>query len=127
MVYNDTANGETIDEEIVNKIILPNARSFCRLRGSSHSGREFIQGDTRAQFQKDFQEALAKTCDSQEIEVIQALITKIRPPEKIAEPVRARQIALQTEQQYGREIEQQVSEQELAVEQELVKQKQGDR
>lgn len=123
VVYNDTKNGEAIDEEIVNKIILPNARSFCRLRGSNHSGREFIQGDTRAQFQEDFQEAMAKTCDSQGVEVIQALITKIRPPEKIAEPVRARQIALQTEQQYGREIEQQVSEQELAVEQELVKQK----
>ena len=71
--------------EIVNKIILPNARSFCRLRGSNHSGREFIQGDTRAQFQEDFQEAMAKTCDSQGVEVIQALITKIRPPEKIAE------------------------------------------
>ena len=125
VVYNDSENGETIDGEIVNKIILPNARSFCRLRGSSHSGREFIQGDTRAQFQKDFQETLAKTCDSQGIEVIQALITKIRPPEKIAQPVRERQIAVQTEQQYGREIEQQVSEQELAVEQELVKQKQA--
>lgn len=123
VVYNDTKNGETIDEEIVNKIILPNARSFCRLRGSNHSGREFIQGDTRAQFQKDFQEAMAETCDSQGIEVIQALITKIRPPEKIAEPVRARQIAVQMEQQYGREIEQQVSEQELAVEQEMVKRK----
>lgn len=125
VIYNDSANGETIDEEIVNKIILPNARSFCRLRGSSHSGREFIQGDTRAKFQEDFQEALAETCDSQGVEVIQALITKIRPPEKIAEPVRAREIAVQTEQQYGREIEQQVSEQELAVEQELVKQKQA--
>ena len=125
VVYNDTANGEAIDEEIINKIILPNARSFCRLRGSSHSGREFIQGDTRAQFQKDFQEALAQTCDSQGVEVIQALITKIRPPEKIAQPVRERQIALQTEQQYGREIEQQVSEQELAVEKEMVSRKQA--
>ena len=125
VIYNDSENGESIDEEIVNKIILPNARSFCRLRGSSHSGREFIQGDTRAKFQEDFQEALAKTCDSQGVEVIQALITKIRPPEKIAEPVRAREIAVQMEQQYGREIEQQVSEQELAVEQEMVKRKQA--
>jgi regulator of protease activity HflC (stomatin/prohibitin superfamily) len=123
VVYNDASNGETIDEEIVSKIILPNARSFCRLRGSNHSGREFIRGDTRAQFQQDFQEAMAETCDSQGVEVIQALITKIRPPEKIAEPVRASQIAVQMEQQYGREIKQQISEQELAVEQEMVKRK----
>lgn len=124
VTYNDTENGEEINEEIINKIILPNARSFCRLRGSNNSGRDFIRGDTRTQFQKDFQEALAATCQSQGIEVIQALITKIRPPEKIATPVRERQIALQTAKQYKQQILQQTSEQELAVEKELVNRKQ---
>ena len=124
VIYNDTDNGELIHDEIVNKIILPNARSFCRLRGSSHSGRDFIQGDTRTQFQKDFQEELAKTCESQGIEVIQALITKIRPPVKIAEPVKERQIALQTAKQYTQQILQQQAEQELAVEKAMVQRKQ---
>jgi regulator of protease activity HflC (stomatin/prohibitin superfamily) len=124
VTYNDTANGDAIDEEIVSKIILPNARSFCRLRGSNHSGVDFISGETRVQFQKDFQKSLEETCEQQGIEVIQALITKIKPPEKIATPVRDRQIALQTKAQYAREILQQQSEQELAVEQELIKQKQ---
>ena len=123
VVYNDTDNGEEIDEEIINKIILPNARSFCRLRGSNHSGRDFIQGETRAQFQKDFQETLAKTCESQGVEVIQALITNIRPPVKIAEPVQKRQIAVQTAQQYIQQIRQQESEKDLAVEQEMVNRK----
>jgi hypothetical protein len=55
--------------------------------------------------------------------VIQALITTIKPPEKIADPVRRRQIALQQEAQYKKEIEQQAAEQELAVQRATVLQK----
>jgi regulator of protease activity HflC (stomatin/prohibitin superfamily) len=113
-----------IDEEIIEKVILPNARSYCRLRGSNQSGREFISGETRVEFQEDFQKALAETCREQGVEIVQALVTKIRPPEKIALPVRQRQIALQEEKQFQREILQQKSEEDLAIEQELVKRKQ---
>ena len=99
----------------INKIILPNARSFCRLRGSDHSGKQFISGDTRTQFQQDFQEELARTCESQGIQIIQALITRIHPPQKIAKPVQDRQIAAQKEKQFAKQILQQESEKELAV------------
>ena len=63
------------------------------------------------------------TCDEQGIEVIQALITNLQPPEQIAGPVRLRQIALQQEAQYKKEIEQQVAEQELAVQKATVEQR----
>ncbi len=122
---NDAGRDARVDEEIIAKVILPNARSFCRLRGSDHSGKEFISGDTRTKFQEDFQYEMEQTCESQGIEIIQALITRINPPQKIAEPVRARQIAVQEEQQYQRQIQQQLSEQTLAVEQEMVKRKQA--
>ncbi|MCA9152527.1 MAG: hypothetical protein KDA92_24660, partial [Planctomycetales bacterium] len=122
---NDDSGQASIEQEVINKIILPNARSFCRLRGSDHSGKEFISGDTRTKFQQDFQDEMARTCKSQGIEIIQALITRIYPPQKIAEPVRARQIAAQQEQQYGKQILQQESEKELAMEQELIKRKQA--
>ena len=36
--YNDSQNGDRIDEEIVAKVIMPNARSFCRLEGSKQVG-----------------------------------------------------------------------------------------
>ena len=127
VTYNDVANDVDrcqIEEEIINKIILPNARSFCRLRGSDHSGKEFISGDTRTQFQQDFQDELARTCESQGIQIIQALITRIYPPQKIASPVRARQIAAQEEEQYRKQILQQESEIQLAVEKQLIKRKQ---
>lgn len=128
VTYNDASNDANdnaiVEEEIIQKIILPNARSFCRLRGSDNSGRDFILGEKRLQFQEDFQSAMEHTCQTQGIEIIQALITRISPPQQIAGPVRQRQIAVQQAQQYVKQIEQQLSEQQLKIEQELVKQKQ---
>ncbi|QDT02690.1 SPFH domain / Band 7 family protein [Rubripirellula lacrimiformis] len=122
--FNDRGNDAVVEEEIIQKIILPNARSFCRLRGGDNSGRDFILGEKRLEFQEDFQQTLENTCESQGIEIIQALITRISPPQQIALPVRQRQIAVQESEQYIKQIEQQLSEQQLKVEQELVKQKQ---
>ena len=123
ILFNEEREGKTLAEEVIAKVVLPNARAYTRLRGSNHSGKEFITGDTRVTFQEDFQKTMKSTCDEQGIEVIQALITTIKPPEKIADPVRRRQIALQQEAQYKKEIEQQVAEQELAVQKATVLQK----
>lgn len=126
VLYNEeTTGGHRIDEEIVRKVILPNARSYCRLQGSGKLGREFISGETRAEFENSFEESMREACGPQGIEIIQALITSIEPPQKIAEPIRRREIAFQTEKQYQQQILQQSSEQKLAIEQELVKQKQA--
>ena len=86
ILYNEERAGKNLAEEVIAKVILPNARAYTRLRGSNHSGKEFITGDTRATFQEDFQKTMKSTCDEQGIEVIQALITTITPPEKIADP-----------------------------------------
>ncbi|SMP70219.1 Regulator of protease activity HflC, stomatin/prohibitin superfamily [Neorhodopirellula lusitana] len=129
VTYNDSGNDQgfetRVEEEIIAKIILPNARSFCRLRGSDNSGRDFILGDKRLAFQQDFQATLEETCKRQGIKIVQALITRISPPQQIASPVRDRQIATQQAQQYVKQIEQQTSEQQLRIEQELVKQKEA--
>jgi hypothetical protein len=122
VIYNELENdagGARIDEEVIKKVVLPNARSFCRLRGSDHSGREFISGDTRTKFQEDFQKELEKNCESQGIEIIQALITKISPPQQIAQPVRDRQIAVEKAKQFGRQLLQQESEKQLSIENEM--------
>jgi len=125
VVFNRSENGPQIDEEIVQTVIMPNARSFCRLQGSNSSGREFIQGETRSAFQKAFEEEMRQACEPLGIEIIQALITTIRPPEKIADPVRKREIAKQEELQYQQQTLQQASEQKLAVEKAMVAQKQA--
>lgn len=126
VLYNEDQNGDQVDEEIIAKIILPNARAYTRLKGSNHSGKEFITGNTRALFQEDFQKQMQVTCATEGIEVIQALITTIKPPEKIAVPVRQRQIAVQEESQYTKEIMQQTAEQELAVQRATVLQKKAE-
>jgi regulator of protease activity HflC (stomatin/prohibitin superfamily) len=121
---NDKGRDARVEDEIIKKIILPNARSFCRLRGSDNSGRDFILGEKRLEFQEAFQQTLEATCKMQGIDIVQALITRISPPQQIALPVRERQIAVQKADQYAKEIEQQASEQQLKIEQELVEQKQ---
>ena len=125
VLYNEETNGDRIDEEVVRKVILPAARSFCRLQGSNNSGRDFIEGTTRTHFQEEYQRSMRDKCDKLGIEVIQALITKINPPQQIAKPVREREIAKQQEEQYQQQILQQKSEEKLAIEKELVLQKQA--
>ncbi len=128
VTYNDITNDTDVarvEEEIINKIILPNARSFCRLRGSNSTGRDFIGGETRIAFQTAFQQAMREACDPLGVEIIQALITNIVPPQAIAGPVRDREVSRQKLKQYTEQILQQASEMKLAVQVELVEQKQA--
>lgn len=127
VTYNELENDQNqvhnIDEEIIRKVIMPNARSFCRLRGSNSLGREFIGGETRSAFQAEFQSAIRKTCEAQGIEIVQALITKINPPQAIAAPVRDREVAHQKLKQFQQQKLQQDQEAKLATETALVTQK----
>lgn len=122
-VGNDSDGASAIAEEIIEKVIMPNARAFCRLRGSNSSARDFIGGVTRTEFQKAFQTAITDTCKAQGIEIVQALITKIKPPEAIAEPLRNREVAAQEKKQYTQEILQQQQEAKLATENAMIEQK----
>ncbi|MAT15482.1 MAG: band 7 protein [Planctomyces sp.] len=129
VTYNDVTNdsldsGATrISEEIIAKIILPNARSFCRIEGSKSSAREFISGETRTNFQEAFEASIRKTCAEQGIEIVQALITRIKPPDAIAKPLRDREVARQQLQQYRQQKTQQLQEANLAREAAMVAQK----
>lgn len=127
VTYNELENDQdkvhALDKELIKKVIMPNTRSFCRLRGSNASGRDFISGETRSAFQAEFQEAIRKTCEAQGIEIIQALITRINPPQAIAGPVRDREVANQQLKQYQQEKLQQDQEAKLATEKAMVNQK----
>jgi regulator of protease activity HflC (stomatin/prohibitin superfamily) len=126
VLYDEAKSNEgtqkSIDQEIIRKVIMPNARSICRLKGSDSSGRDFIGGDTRSAFQEEFQAKLRETCSAQGIEIVQALITKINPPQAIAAPVREREVASQKLKQYNQQKLQQDEEAKLAKEKELVEQ-----
>jgi regulator of protease activity HflC (stomatin/prohibitin superfamily) len=125
VLYNDDKNMKNTDIhiELVKKIIMPNARSFCRLTGSDKVGRDFIGGETRIDFQKNFHTAMKKTCDPEGVEIVHALITKISPPQAIAKPVRDREVARQKSLQYKEQKLQQDAEALLAIEKATVEQK----
>lgn len=123
VTYNESKNGDAIDEEIIRKVILPNARSICRLEGSAKSGREFIEGETRMAFEKKFEQGMREACDSLGVEIIQAVITSIYPPSQIATPIKARGTAKLDETKFQQQIQQQEQEKKLAEQTELVKQK----
>ncbi len=125
VTFNDEDNGEKIDEEIIRKVIMPIARSYCRVEGSKISGRDFIDGKTRTIFEENFEKVMRMECEPLGIEVVVAKITKIFPPEKIAEPIRHRGQKKTEVEQYEKEIEQQIEEQKLAVTNQMILRKQA--
>jgi regulator of protease activity HflC (stomatin/prohibitin superfamily) len=76
-------------------VILPYARSFCRLIGSKYTARDFISGDTKLKFQAEFDAKLREECRHQGIEILQALVRDIVPPDAIKNPINEREIAKQ--------------------------------
>jgi regulator of protease activity HflC (stomatin/prohibitin superfamily) len=122
VLYNEDSNGDAIDDEILAKIISPETRSICRINGSKLSGRMFFDGDARKRFQDDLKKNLVANCKVQGIEVVDIPISSIQPPQEIARPVRARELAKQNLARFLREKEQQESEKQLKVEQMLVEQ-----
>lgn len=120
--YNEDTNGDAIDEEIVAKIINPESRSICRINGSKLSGRKFFDGEARKVFQDNLKKSLVANCKLQGIEIVDVPISSIRPPQEIATPVRARELAKQNLSRYLREQQQQESEKQLKIETMLVEQ-----
>jgi regulator of protease activity HflC (stomatin/prohibitin superfamily) len=106
-------------------VILPYARSFCRLIGSKYTARDFISGDTKLKFQAEFETKLREECRKQGIEVLQALVRDIVPPDAIKEPINEREIA----KQQIKTIEQQIivakSQADLATQTEMANQNQA--
>ena len=121
--YNEDKNGDAIEDEIIAKIITPESRSLCRIGGSKLTGGQFISGDDREQFQTDLVKSLTENCKKQGVEILAVAITSIQPPEDIATPVRAREVAKQELAQFQQEKLQQISEAQLKVQQILAEQK----
>jgi regulator of protease activity HflC (stomatin/prohibitin superfamily) len=121
--YNESANGDAIDEEIIAKIITPESRSICRIGGSKLSGGQFISGEDRENFQTELVKTLTQNCKKQGIEILAVAITSIQPPPEITQPVQQREVAKQKLAQFMREKLQQISEAKLRVQVILADQK----
>lgn len=90
LLYVQYGEGAGLVEFIEQRVILPYSRSFCRLVGSRYNARDFISGQTRLKFQDEFAAKLREACEAQGIEILQALVRDIVPPQAIKDPITER-------------------------------------
>ena len=105
--------------DILDKIILPNARSISRIQGSKLLAREFISGRTRAAFQDRFFAELRDECWEQGIDIRAALVRDILPPAEIALPISQREQADQEIQRSTNQMEEAKAEAMLVEQREM--------
>ncbi|MCO6436892.1 MAG: hypothetical protein J5J06_07380 [Phycisphaerae bacterium] len=107
------------EQDILNKIILPNARSISRIEGSKLFAREFISGTTRLAFQERLLGELKQECWKQGIDIRAALVRDIQPPAEIASLISAREQADQEIDRSTNQMEEAKSEAMLVEQREL--------
>jgi regulator of protease activity HflC (stomatin/prohibitin superfamily) len=122
LVYVEYANGGELIPFLEEGVILPYARSFCRLAGSQYDARDFISGDTKLKFQEEFERELREACARQGIEVKQALVRNIIPPDAIKQPINDREVAREQIIQYEQQIKVAQSQAQLATQEETATQ-----
>ncbi len=107
------------EQDILSKIILPNARSISRIQGSKLSARDFISGKTRTGFQMKLLTELREKCREQGIDVRAALVRDIQPPAEIASLISQREQADQEIERSRNEMEEAKAEARLVEQREL--------
>lgn len=106
------------EEDILHKIILPNARSISRIEGSKLRAKEFIGGRTRTAFQDRFLAELKRESWKQGIDIKSALVRDIQVPSEIATLISQREQADQEMQRSTNQMEEARSEARLVEERE---------
>jgi regulator of protease activity HflC (stomatin/prohibitin superfamily) len=116
------AEGGELIPFLEEKVILPYARSFCRVAGSQYTARDFISGDTKLKFQGEFEQELRRSCQREGIIIKQALVRNIEPPQAIKQPINDREIAREQILQYDQQIKVAQSQAQLATQEETATQ-----
>ncbi len=107
------------EQEILDKVILPNARSIARIQGSKLYAREFISGKTRTAFQDRLLHELRDECWRHGIDIKAALVREIQPPAEIARLISQREQADQEIERYTNEMKEARAEAQLVEQREL--------
>lgn len=106
-------------DDILRKIILPNARSIARIQGSKLRAREFISGKTRSAFQTRLLTELKEECWKQGIDIRAALVRDIQPPQEIASLISQREQADQEIERSTNQMQEAQSESKLVEQREM--------
>jgi regulator of protease activity HflC (stomatin/prohibitin superfamily) len=124
LMYVQYGEGGGLIEQLEERVILPYSRSFSRLVGSQFPARDFISGDTKLKFQAEFEHRLREACAHEGVEILQALVRDIIPPDDIKNPINEREIAKQQIRTLEQQIQVARSSADLARQQELATQNQ---
>jgi regulator of protease activity HflC (stomatin/prohibitin superfamily) len=125
LLYVQYGEGAGLIEYIEQRVILPYARSFCRLVGSRYNARDFISGETRLKFQDEFADKLREACAAQGIEILQALVRDIVPPQAIKDPITERGQSVEEILKIDQQITFAQTEADRVTQQEIGKQNQA--
>lgn len=107
-------------QDIKEKIIRPQARSYARILGSRYEGEDFVHGATRETFQNDIHKELkGKTLESR-VQMNQALVRHFEVPAQLRQPITDKVIALKMQEKFEQEQKTQQANADLAREKEKV-------
>ncbi len=84
-------------KQVENTVIDVQAHAIGRDKGIDYGVQDFLEGTKREKFQEDFTTELTRVCKGKNVAVHSAFIRNIVIPEAYLEPIRAKQIAAETE------------------------------
>lgn len=107
------------EQDIIDKILLPYARSISRIEGSKLQARDFISGKTRTEFQVRLLEQVKSACGEQGVIIHSALVREIMPPPEIASLISQREQADQDMDRSRNQIDEAEAEARLVEQQQM--------
>jgi hypothetical protein len=84
-------------QQVENTVIDVQAHAIGRDKGIEYGVQDFLEGTKREKFQQDFTTELTRVCKGKNVTVHSAFIRNIVIPEAYLQPIRAKQIAAETE------------------------------
>lgn len=107
------------ESDIINKVLLPYARSISRIEGSKLQARDFISGKTRTEFQIRLLDELKAACGERGVIIHSALVREIMPPPEIASLISQREQADQDIERSRNRIDEAEAEARLVEQQQM--------
>lgn len=112
-------------KQVERKIIVPYARSLCRMIGSESLAKDYISGDSRMSIQDRFKDMLEARSKELGIDIQSVVIKKIIPPTVLREIINKRGLERETRQKLLKEIDKVKSDARVAKGREEIKKSQG--
>ncbi len=108
-------------KSVQNQVIIPYARSLCRMIGSESLAKDYISGESRKSIQIRFKDMLKARCDELGILISSVVIKKIIPPSVLRQIINTRGLEKETREKLNKEIDKVKSDARVAKGKEEIK------